>query len=278
MGHLILALAGADLIDSTAKAIGRAGPDSGLHSALCKAQTAMVLEGDVVSVLLAFWFSLLVVYVTTSKRYYSVSKSQETFIIAMSYLFPVPFWVFTIFSSSWFNADYIVADSNAWCYIAGNLFYPYQFWFYYCWQWITFLFNVAAIVMVWFRLKEMEEQIAAVTGSTQSSRRILFVVERMIAFLVAFFVGHIFSNINRIYTALGNPASYTLLILHSAISPARGMLNFMAFLYTYYTSPARRSFGSGGSTTHSRISSRESSFILKGTADQDTPKDQQWKH
>ncbi|KAI8903977.1 hypothetical protein EDD86DRAFT_249867 [Gorgonomyces haynaldii] len=224
MGHLVLALAGADFIDSLSKLLsdwGSAGAikysstvtrfNAPRNPPLCYAQFAGVLEGDVSTLIFVFAMELMVVYVTTSKKYYAITKTQEMMVIVFGYLFPVPFIGMSIFAQSLGWGE--IVTGGKWCYIDKSLFWPYQVAFYYVWQWAVFL---------------------------KGNSKVLFVVRRMIAFLIAFFVGHIFSNINRINSYITGQEYYAFNLLQAILSPSRGMLNFLAFAYAVYASPKRQ--------------------------------------
>jgi hypothetical protein len=66
----------------------------------------------------------------------------------------------------------------------------------------------------------------------------MFVVYRMSYYLIAFLFGHVLSNAARLSQTSGNPI-FELVLLQGLISPARGMLNFCAFMFSFVTSPAR---------------------------------------
>jgi hypothetical protein len=167
MGHLVLALCGADILGSIGKGIGRFGIQAGAanetgetNSILCLSQAAMIIEADDITITIIFMMTWMVVYLTFfTTKYEPLSKSNEIAIIIIAVLLPFPPIIWILFGPGWIGSEEpIIGDALNWCSIRPMYFWTYQFIIYYFWQWGLFIFNLLSITAVYWRLSTMAKQ------------------------------------------------------------------------------------------------------------------------
>lgn len=242
MGRIVLGLAVSDFIDSSFKLIGRWGPDSGVEGALCLTQAVGIQEGTLSSLLFSLSMCLIILRAILGQSAVVMTRAKEFTVIALCFIVPIPLSLIPAFIKP--NGVSLIGDSDQWCWIKGgksNLVYQIVFfygifWFgKLCLLYVVFLFNVFSLLYTYFSLSGL----CAKIDDPSMKKKTLYVVKRMVAFLTAFLFAWTASNINRMTTfALGSPV-YELAALQAWFSPSRGFYNFLAFMYCYYTSPAR---------------------------------------
>jgi hypothetical protein len=247
MGRLILGMAFSDFIDASWKLVGRYAPDSGITSTICIAQTIGIQEGTLSSIFFTFCMCWMIVRSLMSSTPLIMTKRKELAIIGGCFLIPLPLSILPAVMSPPDGKTPLVADSDQWCWIKGGSYLPYQIVFFYGLFWFVFVFNIFSLIYTYYALEKLNANITDV----RVKRKTMYIVRRMTAFLVAFLFAWTASNVNRMTSfALGSPV-YELTMLQGFFSPARGFFNFLAFMYCYYTNPARR-FNSAVTTFRSQ--------------------------
>ncbi|KAJ3271101.1 hypothetical protein HDV01_007038 [Terramyces sp. JEL0728] len=234
-GRLVLAITVTDLFDSVTKFIGRWGPDSGLTSFLCYAQTWSIQQFNISSVILGMLMGFNTVYLIFFKG--SVEKIQkfEPYMILVSFIFPIPFALYPMFGKP--LGIPMVGDVDTWCWISKQ-HAVYQIYLWFAILWIIFVLNLLILAATVWAIKKNEK---ALNQPVQQNSRMSFGVyiqRRMLAYLIGFVIVWTPSSLNRItQLALGYPV-YTFGILQALVSPTRGFIDFLAYFYSWWYSPA----------------------------------------
>ncbi|KAI8913378.1 hypothetical protein EDD86DRAFT_200428 [Gorgonomyces haynaldii] len=159
---------------------------------------------------------------TLSQADYTESFAKyQNLVIFLSFVWSLPFSMYAIFYQPPDGMPRIFGDAVTWCNINSPVYPNFLFAFYYGWQWLVFLFGILTTFMAWLNLYKMGKR-------TVSMRA--FVIKKMTVYIIVFFIGHIFSNINRMNAMLHGTEIFILPVLQGVFSPSRGFLNFLAFL------------------------------------------------
>ncbi|KAJ3364356.1 hypothetical protein HDU91_002606 [Kappamyces sp. JEL0680] len=229
------------------------------------------------------------VYLIYFKGDVETIQRYEPLIIAMAFLAPAPFALYPILTS-----PTLVGDVDTWCWIGKkNATYQVSLWFGELWG--VFIINVIVLVMTVVGVKNSKRELRS--GGNSSSQHQSkdekpkekkekdrlrsfgsFVILRMIAYLIAFVVVWTPSSVNRITSMVTGSTVYELAILQALVSPQRGLINAVAYWYTWYNSPAvtrerkmSRDLGLGGSKGSRELLNAEGTGMSRSASGQCLP-------
>ena len=213
------------------KFIGRWGPDSGINGWLCQAQGAGIQESNFSSVLLGLVIALNALYVVFFKGSIEVIRKYEWMLIAACFMIPIPFVVIPLFLQP-IPGRSMYGDANQWCWITSE-YAPYQLYFWFIFLWVIFIFNLAAYLLTRHTLNTASSLLVGKRASPNAMRYRMFIIKRMLWYILAFIVVWTPSSVNRVaQLILGSPV-FALSVIQSLISPARGFFNFLAYFITW---------------------------------------------
>ena len=241
-GRLVLAITMTDLFDCTTKFIGQWGPMSGVDGILCQYQTWSITHFNISSVLLGMIMGFNAMYLIYFNGTVEKIQKYEWLMIAICFLFPLPFSLAPLFLKPLGVNMY--GDANMWCWItAEHGVYRIYFWF--SILWIVSIINIFTLTLTVmeirknqgylknlsaaFKPKTKEEDLAA-KGKTFGN----FITKRMMAYLIAFFLVWTPSSVNRVYGLFVGEPSFVLNLAQSICSPSRGFINFIVFFYSWF--------------------------------------------
>ncbi|KAL2912260.1 hypothetical protein HK105_208251 [Polyrhizophydium stewartii] len=251
-GRIILAITVTDLLDCVVKFIGRWGPQAGRDSMLCQFQGAGIQMSNFSSVLLGLAMALNAIYIVVLRGSIENIRKFEWLIIAVCICIPIPFAAVPLFLQPTPGLP-MFGDADQWCWII-KAYAPYQIYLWFGWLWGIFVFNMLAYFSIRQVLTSTTKMFLGQQQAPSAIRQRMFLIKRMLAFLVAFMFVWTPSSINRIVQlSLGTPV-FALSVVQSVVSPTRGMVNFLAYFYTWWYQPAQmsrsRSFNSGSASSH----------------------------
>ncbi|KAJ3301888.1 hypothetical protein HDV03_000255 [Kappamyces sp. JEL0829] len=210
------------------------------------------------------------VYLIYFKGDVETIQRYEPLIIAMAFLAPAPFALYPILTS-----PTLVGDVDTWCWIGKkNATYQVSLWFGELWG--VFIINVIVLVMTVVGSKDEKPKEKKEKDRLRSFGS--FVILRMIAYLIAFVVVWTPSSVNRITSMVTGSTVYELAILQALVSPQRGLINAVAYWYTWYNSPAvtrerkmSRDLGLGGSKGSRELLNAEGTGMSRSASGQCLP-------
>ncbi|KAI8897991.1 slime mold cyclic AMP receptor-domain-containing protein [Globomyces pollinis-pini] len=248
-GRLIIAITVTDLFDSCTKFIGRWGPESGINSFLCRAQAFSIQEFNLANVTLGLIMGLNTVYLVLFRGSVDKIQKYEPYMIAFSFTFPLFFAIYPVATS-------MVGDVDTWCWI-GKPFGPFQIGLWFGILWVIFCANIVVLSITAWSVKKLDSIMAASASSKTKSFGPL-IIKRMVAYLIAFLIIWTPSSVNRMSQLIAGRSFFPLALLQALVSPTRGFINFMAYFYTWWHSPAamrdrKFSHSVGGSSGKSNI-------------------------
>ncbi|KAL2914986.1 hypothetical protein HK105_205530 [Polyrhizophydium stewartii] len=257
MGRLVLALTLTDLLGAAAKVVSRAGPEAGTWSALCQAQGAMIQYSNLASMFLSLVIAVNMLFIVFVGGSVHVLQSHMPMIIAVCFALPVPITaaLFLIKPEGTYN---LIGGSDLWCWISSS-YRSYQISLFVGWLWVIFAFEVIAYVLTWSSLRRLAKSTQHMRAwpSHLSMHKVNAIMSRrMLAYTLAFLLVWTPQSLNRILSLFWGQNVYPLTVAHAIMSPLRGFVNCMAFLYTQLVIDARLDTESGPRTPNAHPESQ----------------------
>ncbi|KAJ3309933.1 hypothetical protein HDV04_005502 [Boothiomyces sp. JEL0838] len=234
-GRLVLAITFTDFFDSITKFIGQWGPDSGLTSALCYWQAWSIQQFNITSIILGLLMGLNTVYLIYFKGSVDTIQKFEPYMILASFAIPVPLALYPLFAKP--TGVSMIGDVDNWCWISKSLpVYQISLWFGILWT--IFLLNLLMLGITVWTIKKNEHSFNQLIQSNTKTSFGAYIQKRMLAYLIGFIIVWLPTSVNRIVQiALGNQV-FAVGIIHAMLTPTRGFIDFCAYFYTWWHSPA----------------------------------------
>ncbi|KAJ3307809.1 hypothetical protein HDV04_002535 [Boothiomyces sp. JEL0838] len=155
--------------------------------------------------------------------------------ILASFVIPIPFALYPLFGKP--MGISMVGDVDTWCWIS-KAHAVYQIYLWFAILWIIFVFNLLILAATIWAIKKNEKALKQPVQNNSKMSFGTYVQRRMLAYLIGFVIVWTPSSLNRIaQIALGYPV-YTLGIMQALVSPTRGFIDFCAYFYSWWYSPA----------------------------------------
>ncbi|KAL2914983.1 hypothetical protein HK105_205527 [Polyrhizophydium stewartii] len=235
MGRLVLSLTASDLISTVTKGVGRLGPDAGIDSLLCQTQAVFVQIGNLSAVFISFAIAANMVFIVFLGGDAYFLKRSQWLVIFMSFVVSIFFGLALLVIKPGGNRN-IVGDANLWCWIDGK-YVIFQVWLFFLELWVIFIFQIVAYLLTWVSIKQLQALASRqrVTPAVIAMRKYnLIMTRRMQSYTLVFLFVWLPSTFNRIAPLISGEIVYGLTIAQATISPLRGMINCLVFLYIQY--------------------------------------------
>ncbi|KAL2914982.1 hypothetical protein HK105_205526 [Polyrhizophydium stewartii] len=232
MGRLVLALVVADILTTVAKAVGRRGPVAGADAFGCQAQAVLIQYSNTVSAVISLVIAVTMLLIVFGSNLIFTLQRNERIVIALCFLLPVSNTVPLLLIKP-DGVHNIIGDVDLWCWIAGQ-HAEYRIWLFYVPLWSIFIFDVVAYILTWAAIRRIQDRAARgrVTPAVIAIRRYnLVMTRRMQAYTLGFVLTWIPSTLNRLVPFFSGDSVYTLTVMQAIVSPLRGAVDCVVFLY-----------------------------------------------
>ncbi|RKP24357.1 hypothetical protein SYNPS1DRAFT_23552 [Syncephalis pseudoplumigaleata] len=235
IARTVLFMAISDLVASISMALGRLGPISGATNAFCQLQAAGMQWGDISSILWTGMISINLIWIMYRGRAVDDIQKYERLHLLVCYAAPLIWAVVPIFITVGGHTR-VYGDADLWCWVSPEL-PTAQMALFYVPLWIIFLFNFATYLAVGRLIWKRAHMVARGGDSNGASSYRYTYGKNVSLYLLSFLLIWTPATLNRIYTiAFHGERSYPLNLLHSIMTPSRGLINCLVYCYiTWYS-------------------------------------------
>ncbi|KAI8056873.1 slime mold cyclic AMP receptor-domain-containing protein [Syncephalis plumigaleata] len=235
IARIVFFMAISDLVASISMALGRLGPISGTKNAFCQLQAAGMQWGDISSILWTGMISINLIWIMYRGRAVDDIQKYERVHLLVCYAAPLIWAVVPIFIRVDGHTR-VYGDADLWCWVSPDLATA-QMVLFYVPLWIIFAFNIVTYLAVG-RLIWKRAHMVARGGDSNGANSYRYTYGKNVSlYLLAFLLVWTPATLNRIHTiAFHGERSFVLNLLHSIMTPSRGLINCLVYCYiTWYS-------------------------------------------